>query len=72
MSDIIDNAQATEDFLREVALSQKPAYVKVVYTHCRFCQEPLHRIGGGFCSVWCRDDYDKEQAAKRRGMKVNA
>ncbi len=36
---------------------------------CHYCDEPVGPVAL-FCGVDCRDDYDKEQAAKARAGRV--
>jgi hypothetical protein len=42
--------------------------VTLVFTECRYCEEPLSegRQLGGFCSPECRDDFEQAQAALLR------
>ena len=66
MSDHIDNTDKiifAEVARGLAAVRSRPALV--AYGACHYCDEPL-APGLLFCDVDCRDDYDKEQAAKAR------
>ncbi|MDO8052040.1 hypothetical protein O3301_26570 [Janthinobacterium sp. SUN211] len=66
MSDHIDNTDKiifVEVARGLAALRRRPALV--VHGCCHYCDEPL-APALLFCDADCRDDYDKEQAAKAR------
>lgn len=66
MSDHIDNTDKiifAEVARGLAAVRGRPALV--AHGACHYCDEPL-APGLPFCNVDCRDDYEKEQAAKAR------
>ena len=66
MSDHVDNTDKiifAEVVRGLAAVRGRPALV--AHGACHYCDEPL-APGLPFCNVDCRDDYEKEQAAKAR------
>jgi hypothetical protein len=64
-----DTGNDTADLYLRVALSKRmDAGVKPCGS-CHYCSEKVSH-GGLFCDSFCRDDFEKEQAAKRRNGKA--
>lgn len=66
MADWTDNASETTEFFEKVALQNikqvVPLQPKGACHNCDFKLEAEHL----FCDADCRDDWEREQAAKRR------
>jgi hypothetical protein len=64
MSDNVDRASKIEEKQRQQALLMRKPELKAV-GFCHLCGDWVEP-GRIFCSVDCRDDWDREQAAKQR------
>ena len=65
MSDEIDIASVQEEAYRAAALNRRYASLPSV-GQCYSCGEPVEgRLR--FCDTDCRDDWEKDEAARRRG-----
>lgn len=62
--DELDRAQMMEEKEREAALLLRKPVLKPVGV-CWYCGEPVHSESL-FCDIDCRNDYEKEQEAKKR------
>lgn len=62
MSDSTDNAQATDQFLLDAALSHRKPELKSI-GKCHWCKEPA-LPGAHFCDAECRGDYEQHKAFK--------
>lgn len=65
--DIVDHASKLEELERMHAAKKRMPELKAV-GYCYNCNEQIHS-SMLFCSVECRDDYHREQDAKRRNGK---
>ena len=68
MSDEIDIASVQEEAYRAAALNRRHASLPSV-GQCYACSEPVEgRLR--FCDTDCRDDWEKDEAARRRGGRL--
>jgi hypothetical protein len=65
MSDEIDMAAAQEEAYRAAALNRRHASLPSV-GQCYACGEPLEG-SLRFCDTDCRDDWERTEAARKRG-----
>lgn len=54
MADVLDQAQATEQILQQVALSKREPELKPKGV-CYWCEQRI--TAGAFCDADCRDDF---------------
>lgn len=65
MSDEIDIASVQEEAYRAAALNRRHASLPAI-GQCYSCGGPVEgRLR--FCNLDCRDDWEKDEAARRRG-----
>lgn len=62
MSDLTDNAQATDQLFLDIALSHRKPELPAI-GKCHWCEEPA-QPGAHFCDVDCRSDYEQHQVFK--------
>lgn len=67
MTDQLDRASELEEMDRAQALKKRMPELKAI-GYCYNCNDDIHS-GQLFCSTDCRDDYQREQDAKRRNGK---
>ena len=60
MSDDIDRAQETEEFMRKMALLKQPEPKITATGFCLFCAEKL-MLPRRWCDAECRDEWQLEQ-----------
>lgn len=62
VSDLIDQAQTTDNFYQSMALKQslKPVATAVFTGFCLNCDEPVQHPRR-WCDAECRDDWEKER-----------
>ena len=69
MPDDIDRAQEREQQIRDAALADQAHRARhrelIPCGHCHRCDEPV-RGDALFCNSYCRDDWERDQAARRR------
>lgn len=67
MTDVFDRASDREQLDRDMAIrfSRKTQALPATGA-CHFCGEPLDMPSHRFCDSFCRDDYEKKEAARLR------
>lgn len=68
MADWTDDASKTTEFFEQLALKQvRNTPVLTPRGSCHYCEAPL--VSTVFCDQDCRDDWEAEQAARKRNGK---
>lgn len=70
MSDQVDNANETADYLVKVMIGNAKRHEPIAkHTgHCLYCGKPTKDIKRRWCNADCRDDWERE--FNTRGMQV--
>jgi len=61
--DVSDQGTQQEEFARAAALSHREPVALFLTGRCGYCEE---HTGGLFCNIDCRNDWQREQDAKKR------
>lgn len=69
-----DDADRADDYIeaerqRQIAAARAEAHQQPPAGRCRFCDEELDPWES-YCDSDCRDDFEREQAAKRRNGRL--
>ena len=67
MADVCDNAEGYADLAMMVGLQMAQASPTPPIKKCYACEEPLPE-GVRWCDVECRDDYEKQEKARKRNV----